>query len=127
VTRQVGQLCRSVSSVAAEYGVGWDTAWAAIRIQGTPLVEDRGRVGMVRALGADEHSYLAANPAHPTVYATTLVDLDRRRIIDLFEGKSDPRTKGEQAAVGGDFVVAACGGGGHPHHRLVQGLAPIEP
>ena len=88
VTRQVGQLCRSVASVATEYGVGWDTAWAAITLHGTPLVEDRRRIGTVRALGVDEHSYLAATPSHATIYATTLVDLDRRQIIDLFEGKS---------------------------------------
>ena len=88
VTRQVGQLCRSVASVAAEYGVGWDCAWAAVELHGRPLVEDRGRVGEVRALGVDEHSYLAAKRTHATIYATTLVDLDRRQVIDLFEGKS---------------------------------------
>lgn len=88
VTRQVGQLCRSVASVAAEYGVGWDTAWSAITCHGTPLVDDPRRVGQVHALGVDEHSYLAANPKHATIYATTLVNLDRRMVIDLFEGKS---------------------------------------
>jgi len=88
VTRQVGQLCRSVSSVAAEYGVGWDTAWAAVELHGRPLVDDPRRVGNVRALGVDEHTYLSAKPKHPTVYATGLVDLDRRIMIDLFEGKS---------------------------------------
>jgi transposase len=88
VTRQVGQLCRSVASVATEYGVGWDTAWAAIELHGRPLVEDPRRVGPVRALGVDEHTYLSAKPAHATVYATGLVDLDRRIMIDLFEGKT---------------------------------------
>jgi transposase len=88
VTRQVGQLCRSVASVADEYGVGWDTAWAAVELHGTPLVEHPRRVGRVRALGVDEHSYLSATPEHSTVYATSLVDLDRRIVIDLFEGKS---------------------------------------
>ena len=88
VTRQVGQLCRSVASVADEYGVGWDTAWAAVELHGTPLVEDPRRVGRVRALGVDEHSYLSATPEHSTIYATSLVDLDRRIVIDLFEGKS---------------------------------------
>ena len=88
VTRQVGQLCRSVASVAAEYGVGWDTVMAAVVGHGTPLVDDPQRVGQVRALGVDEHSYLAATPEHQTIYATTLVDLDRRHVIDLFEGKS---------------------------------------
>lgn len=88
VTRQVGQLCRSVASVATEYGVGWDTAWAAVELHGRPLVEDPGRVGHVRALGVDEHTYLSAKPAQATVYATGLVDLDRRIMIDLFEGKT---------------------------------------
>ena len=88
VTRQVGQLCRSVASVADEYGVGWDTAWAAVECHGTPLVKDPLRVGSVRALGVDEHSYLSAKPEHSTIYATSLVDLDRRIVIDLFEGKS---------------------------------------
>jgi transposase len=88
VTRQVGQLCRSVASVADEYGVGWDTAWAAVELHGTPLVDDPRRVGRVRALGVDEHSYLSATPEHSTIYATSLVDLDRRIVIDLFEGKS---------------------------------------
>lgn len=88
VTRQVGQCCRSVASVASEYGVGWDTVMSAVVLHGTPLVEDPCRVGRVRALGVDEHSYLSANPQHATIYATTLVDLDRRHVIDLFEGRS---------------------------------------
>lgn len=69
VTRQVGQLCRSVASVAFEYGVGWDTVMAAVVRHGTPLVDD------------DEHSYPAATPSHRTIYSTSLVDLDRRRAI----------------------------------------------
>jgi transposase len=88
VTRQVGQLCRSVASVANEYGVGWDTAWAAVEHHGRPLVDDPHRVGRVRGLGVDEHSYLAATREHSTIYATSLVDLDRRIVIDLFEGKT---------------------------------------
>jgi transposase len=88
VTRQVGALARSVASVATEYGVGWDTAWAAVEHHGRPLVEAHGRVGSVRALGVDEHAYLAATREHSTIYATSLVDLDRRIVIDLFCGKS---------------------------------------
>lgn len=42
----------------------------------------------MRALGVDEHTYLSAKPQHATIYATSLVDLDRRIVIDLFEGKS---------------------------------------
>lgn len=88
IARQVGRLCRWVASVAAEYGVGWDTAWRAVRHHGTPLVEDRSRVGSVRGLGVDEHSYLAATLEHSTTHATSLVDLDRRKVIDVFEGES---------------------------------------
>jgi transposase len=93
VCRQVGQLCRSVASVADEYGVSWDTAWAAVVFHGRPLVDDPGRVRRVRGLGVDEHSFLAANRDHRTIYATSLVDLDRRLVIDLFEGKSSTRLR----------------------------------
>jgi transposase len=93
VCRQVGRLCRSVASVADEYGVAWDTAWAAVVLHGRPLVDDPRRVGKVRALGVDEHSYLAATREHATIYATALVDLDRRIVIDLFEGKSAVRLR----------------------------------
>jgi transposase len=88
VTRQVGQLCQSVASVADEYEVGWDTAWAAVELHGTPLVDSPRRAGRVGALGVDEHSYLSATREHSTIYATSVVDLDRRIVIDLFEGKS---------------------------------------
>jgi transposase len=93
VCRQVGQLCRPVASVADEYGVAWDTAWAAVVFHGRPLVDDPSRVGRVRALGVDEHSFLAATRTHHTIFATVLVDLDRRLVIDLFEGKSAARLR----------------------------------
>ena len=52
-----------------------------------PLVDDPARRAG-RALGVDEHSYLSAAREHSTIYATSLVDLDRRIVIDLFRGKS---------------------------------------
>lgn len=88
VTRQVGQQCRSVASVSREYGVGWDTIWSACTHHGTPLVDDPRRVGRVHGLGVDEHGFLSATPEHSTIYATTLVDLERRLVVDLFKGKS---------------------------------------
>jgi transposase len=93
VCRQVGQLCRPVASVADEYGVAWDTSWAAVVLHGRPLVDDPGRVRRVRALGVDEHSFLAAAREHRTIFATALVDLDRRTVIDLFQGKSAARLR----------------------------------
>jgi transposase len=62
-------------------------------LHGRPLVDDPRRVGRVRALGVDEHSFLAATREHHTIFATALVDLDRRQVIDLFEGKSAARLR----------------------------------
>ena len=87
-TRQVGELARPVAAMARELGVCWWTVMDAVTLHGTPLVEDPGRVGRVRALGIDETSYLAATREHSTIYATGLVDLDRRKLIDMVEGNS---------------------------------------
>ena len=84
--RQVGEEARAVSVVAAELGVCWWTVMNAVIEHGTPLVDDPERVGPVRQLGVDETTYLSAKPTHPTVYATGLVDLEARILIDLVEG-----------------------------------------
>jgi transposase len=55
---------------------------------GTPLVDDPDRVGRVRQLGVDETAFLRANRFHHTIYATGLVDLEGRRVIDMVEGNS---------------------------------------
>jgi transposase len=86
--RQVGELARPVSRVAAEFGVCWWTIMNAVLEHGTPLVDDPERVGRVRQLGIDETSFLKANRAHSTVYATGLVDLDAHRLIDITKGNS---------------------------------------
>lgn len=84
--RQVGELARPVSSVAVELGVCWWTVMNAVITHGTPLVDDPDRVGAVRQLGVDETSFLKANRSHATVYATGLVDLKERIVIDMVEG-----------------------------------------
>ena len=86
--RQVGENARPVSSVADELGVCWWTVMNAVVEHGTPLVDDPGRVGPVAHLGVDETSFLAANRRHPTVYATGLVDLQQRIVIDMVEGNA---------------------------------------
>jgi Transposase len=43
-------------------------------------------VGPVRALGIDETSFLSVTREHHTIYATGLVELDARILIDLIEG-----------------------------------------
>ena len=87
-TRQVGELALPVAVVARELAVCWWTVMAAVVLHGTPLVEDPKRVGRVRALGIDETSFLAANRERSTIYATGMVDLTRRKIIDMVEGNA---------------------------------------
>jgi transposase len=89
-TRQVGELALPVAVVARELGVCWWTVMDAVVVHGTPLVEDPKRVKKVRALGIDETSFLSATRDHRTIYVTGLVDLDRKRIIDMVEGNAAP-------------------------------------
>jgi transposase len=109
--RQVGENARPVSSIAGEFGVCWWTVMNAVIEHGTPLVDDPDRVGAVVQLGVDETSFLKANRAHSTIYATGLVDLEERIVIDMVEGNSaaDLRrwTKGADPAwLAGIDVVA---------------------
>jgi transposase len=84
--RQVGELARPVSKVAAELAVCWWTVMNAVIEHGTPLVDDPRRVGRARQLGIDETSFLKATRSHPTLYATGLVDLRRHIMIDMVQG-----------------------------------------
>jgi transposase len=86
--RQVGEEARAVSKVAAELGVCWWTVMNAVIEHGTPLVDDPDRIGTVRQLGVDETTYLSATRLHPTIYATGLVDLEAKVLIDLVEGNA---------------------------------------
>jgi hypothetical protein len=86
--RQVGELARPVATVAAEMGVCWWTIMNTVIEHGTRLVDDPARVGPVEQLGVDETSFLAANRDHHTVYVSSLVDLRRRILIDMFGGHS---------------------------------------
>jgi len=86
--RQVGAEARSVASVATELGVCWWTVMNAVIEHGTPLVDDPDRIGIVTQLGVDETSFLAANRDHATIYATGLVDLGARVVIDMVEGNA---------------------------------------
>jgi transposase len=109
--RQVGEEARPVSRVAAEMGVCWWTVMNAVIEHGTPLVDDPDRIGAVRQLGVDETTYLSAKPDHPTIYATGLVDLEAKVLIDMVEGNSaaDLRRWTENAHprwLGGIEVVA---------------------
>jgi transposase len=85
---QVGLNARPVAQMARELGVCWDTVMAAVREHGEPLVDDPERVGEVRQLGIDETTWLSATKDHPTLFATGLVDLERRIVIDVVQGNS---------------------------------------
>ena len=86
--RQVGANARPVAGLARELGVCWSTIMGAVIEHGQPLVDDSDRVGPVTNLGVDETSFLKANRHHATRYATGLVDLDRRMVIDMVEGNA---------------------------------------
>ena len=88
LTRQVGELARPVSSVARENGLAWGTVMSAVRYYGQPLVDASDRVSRVRAAGLDETKFLSADGRRATQYVTSVVDLDRCKIIDLVEGNS---------------------------------------
>jgi hypothetical protein len=51
-------------------------------------VDDPARVGPVAALGVDETSFLKANREHPIIYATGLVGLDAKLVIDMAKGNA---------------------------------------
>lgn len=84
---QVGLNARPVAQMARELGVCWDTV-AAVREHGEPLLDGPARVGAVAQLGVDETTFLSANRDHPTLFATGVVDLKRRVVIDVIEGNS---------------------------------------
>jgi len=86
--RQVGEDARPVARVAAELGVCWWTVMNAVVEHGTPLVDDPGRIGAVTQLGVDETSFLSATRSHATIYATGLVDLRAKVLIDMVEGNA---------------------------------------
>lgn len=86
--RQVGGNARPVIQMAHELGVCWDTGMDAVREQGEPLVDDPGRVGRVTALGVDETSWLTATKDHPTLFATGVVDLQGKVVIDVIRANS---------------------------------------
>jgi len=86
--RQVGLNARPVAQMTRELGVSWDTVMDAVREHGEPLVDDPERVGEVRQLGIDETNFLAATKDHATLFATGIVDLERRIVIDVVPGNN---------------------------------------
>jgi len=86
--RRIGQDGGSVASVAREFGTSWATIMSAVAEYGGPLVADPARTEGVEALGVDETAFLAAKPFHHTIFATGIVDVAGRRLLDVMPGRS---------------------------------------
>ncbi len=78
----------SIAAAAAEFGVGWHTANAAVADYTDPAIDDPDRLEGVRGIGVDEKRFLNATVTHRTVFTTQIVDLDRHRLLDVVEGRS---------------------------------------
>ncbi len=78
----------SIAAAAAEFGVGWATANAAVAEYTDPHIDDAARLDGVTAIGVDEKRFLNATPEHRTVFTTQVFDLDRRRLLEVIEGRS---------------------------------------
>ena len=90
----------------------------AVIEHGTPLVDDPDRIGVVRQLGVDETSFLAANRHHATIYATGLVDLERHVVIDMVAGNAAADLR-RWTANADPAWLAGDQGGGHRSGRVV--------
>ncbi len=86
-TRQVGQQGRPISAVAEEIALGWHAVQSALEVYGLPLVDDPARREGVRMIGVDETAMLKATPNALTRFVSTVVDIERPAVLDVFEGR----------------------------------------
>lgn len=91
VCRRVGQDGETVTALARELGVGWNTVMRAVREHGQPLIDDPGRLDDVSGLGVDEHVWQHTRRRRATGYATGIVDLTpgrSPRLLDVVPGRT---------------------------------------
>ena len=88
ICRRVGEDLDSVAGVAREFGVGWACADQAVVDYGDTLIDADRRLQRTSKLGVDEHTFQHANARRRTQMATTFVDLDRGRLLDVTPGRS---------------------------------------
>jgi transposase len=100
--------------------VGWHTIMRAVFDHGTPLVADPARTAAVRALGVDETSFLGAGPQRRARFVTGLVDLDRRRLLDVVDGRADSAVTGWLEARAEPWLSGGGARGPGPLPRLLQ-------
>ncbi len=88
ICRRVGAELDTVAAVAREFGVGWACAHRAVVDYGDALIAADDRLEWTRKLGVDEHTFQHTNARRRTQMATTFVDLDRGRLLDVVPGRS---------------------------------------
>jgi transposase len=88
ICRRVGEQLDTVAEAGRAFGVGWACAHQAVIDYGDTLIAADDRLADVAKLGVDEHTFLHANARRRTQMATTFVDLDRARLLDVVPGRS---------------------------------------
>ena len=78
----------SIAAAAAEFGVGWHTANAAVAEHTDPFIDNPARLDGVTAIGVDEKRFTNATAEHPTTFTTQVIDLDRHQVLDVIPGRS---------------------------------------
>ena len=78
----------NVAEAARAFGVGWACAHQAVIDHGDELIAADQRIARTVAVGVDEHTFQHANARRRTQMATTFVDIDRARLLDVVPGRS---------------------------------------
>lgn len=84
---QVGRDSRSVAAVAADYGISWSTAWAAVTEADPDLVEDPERVRPTEAIAWTRRRFDPATTCAGPRLVTGVVDVGRGQLVDVFAGR----------------------------------------
>ena len=88
ICRRVGEELDTVAKVGREFGVGWACAHQAVIDYGDMLIAADERLDNTSKLGVDQHTFQHANAKRRTQMATTFVDIDRARLLDVVPGRS---------------------------------------
>ena len=88
VTEQVGRLGRTVAELAEELGCDWHTVNDTVIAYGTALVDDDpDRIGESSAVGIDEVLFVRLGPWRTQLWATSIVDVQAGRLLDVVPGR----------------------------------------
>lgn len=88
IFQRVGKDLHTVAELAREFGVGWATAHQCVIDYGDPAIAADDRLDRVTDLGVDEHVFAHGASDGGTKMATTFVDLQRGRLLDVKRGRS---------------------------------------